>query len=98
MLKLLQNRKGYSMKTNLNDEMKRTLFDISLSHMQKQKTQLTQKSASRILINYKKALYSNSKISVSSQLCEEFSVRFKKYSPQEIITWLDTIFVDNIPL
>ncbi len=82
------------MKTNLNDEMKRTLFDISLSHMQKQKKQLTQKSASRILIN----LYSNSKISVSSQLCEEFSVRFKKYSPQEIITWLDTIFVDNIPL
>ena len=86
------------MKTNLNDEMKRTLFDIRLSHMQKQKKQLTQKSASRMLNNYKKVLYSNSNISVSNQLCEEFSIRFKKNSPQEIITWLDTIFVDNISL
>lgn len=80
------------MKSNLNEEMKRTLFEISLAHLQKQKKLLTPKSASRILINYKKALRSESNIPISEDLCQELSDRFKQLSSQEILSWLDSVF------
>lgn len=78
---------------NLNQEMKRTFFEIQLTNMKKRKkSPLTIKSADHILKNYKKMFHLDSQILFTKENCQTLSELFLDTAPAELVKWMESLF------
>lgn len=81
------------MTKSINEEMKRTLFETSVSHLKRRKNLLTPKSAGKMIAKYKLLFYKDSDKEISPIDCQALSELYAQSSPEEIIQYLDSLFM-----